>query len=95
MLLKVYDIKNEILDQSIGHLARTLPPKYLETHRGWTITGVVKKDYYKWVNFFEATHAEFGEVYGNYDYKIFASSKEGYLNFCKHFPFHEWDYDDI
>lgn len=96
MFIKVYDIKNEVIDyDSFGSLARTLDPDFLGTHHEWTVKGLVMEDYFEWVNYFEATHPKFGFVAGNYESEIISSSKEAYLDFCKYFPFAEWDYWDI
>lgn len=79
-----------------GHLASTLDPEYLGTHNnGWTINGEVHEDYYTWVNEFEAVHLIFGRVWGNFEYTVYADTREGYSDFVNHFPVSYWDYWDI
>ncbi len=62
---------------------------------GWTITGIVKEDYYEWVNDFSAIHSELGKVWGNFEDNVFASSKEAYDDFFKKHSPNAWDYGDI
>jgi hypothetical protein len=79
------------------HMANTLDPEVIgKNQSGWTITGDIHKDYYKWVNEFSATH-ENGKwwVKGDFESKVEASSKEAYDDFVKYHPPHEWDYWDI
>lgn len=91
-----------------GWLAYTLSPEevcenhnsqhgsFSRTHKdGWTISGAVHEDYYCWVNDFEASHPDFGRVWGNFESKVFATSEEAYQDFFdKHTP-NSWDYGDI
>jgi hypothetical protein len=45
--------------------ASTIPPSELgKNSSGWTITGKIHEDYYEWVNYFEATHPDYGWVKG-------------------------------
>lgn len=88
-------------------LAITLLPRYVTdipdweglsslTHSdGWTISGVVHEDYFYWVNEFEASHPDFGRVWGDFEHTVFADSKEAYDAFSKAYPVHIWDYWDI
>lgn len=62
---------------------------------GWTIQGVICEDYFYWVNNFEAQHPTFGRVWGNFEDKVFADSKEGYDAFCAAHGPQIWDYGDI
>lgn len=87
--------------------ARTLSPSevsdeknvcglHTKTHpSGWTITGEVHEDYYYWVNEFSATHPVYGFVNGDFESKVYASSKEAYEHFVENHPPEEWDYHDI
>lgn len=76
--------------------AVTLCPEYLGTNdSGWVITGEVMEDYYEWVNDFEATHPDFGRVWGDFEDIVYADSEEGFKHFFEHHPPSEWDYQDI
>ncbi len=100
MLKVVFDVQ--------GSLARTLSAEEVCkdhgsltgwsscTHSdGWTIQGVIREDYYYWVNHFEAQHPVFGRVWGDFEHEVFADSQEGYDAFyASHGP-QSWDYDDI
>lgn len=77
-------------------MARTLRPEDNGTHpSGWTIVGEVHEDYFEWVNEFEASHPDFGRVWGDFEEEVFADSQEAYDHFFAHHPPHEWDYWDI
>ena len=79
-----------------GSMARTLSPFDLgENDSGWTITGQVVEDYYEWVNYFEAVHAAYGELKGDFEHEVTAESQEAYDHFIKNHPFAVWDYYDI
>jgi hypothetical protein len=92
MTSKIY--KKQFGSSSGG--ARTLPANigYFEKS-GWTIVAKIHEDYYTWINYFEATHADYGFVKGDFESKIEASSKKTYDHFIKHHPYEEWDYGDI
>lgn len=75
-------------DSQVGHCTRTHAT-------GWTISGVVKEDWYYWVNDFEAHHPDFGRVWGNFEEAVFADTESGYEAFCAAHPKHVWDYADI
>ena len=62
---------------------------------GWTITGKIHEDYYTWVNDFVATHDVFGEVSGNFEGEVRASSNEAFSDFWKRHKPKAWDYWDI
>lgn len=62
---------------------------------GWTITGEIKEDWFEWVNGFEATHPDFGRVWGDYEEEVFADSQEAFEHFFVNHPPHLWDYHDI
>ena len=69
---------------------------FSRTHAdGWTISGWVKEDFCTWVNEFEASHPVFGRVWGDFEDKVFADSKEGYEAFNEAHSPHSWDYQDI
>lgn len=79
-----------------GNRAHTLQPEDVGTHEsGWTIIGEIHEDYYKWVNYFEAAHPEYGKVWGNFEGEVFADSEAAYNHFVEHHPPEEWDYWDI
>lgn len=69
---------------------------FSRTHAdGWTISGVVREDWFVWVNDFEAHHPTFGRVWGNFEESVSADSKEGYEAFyASHGPT-TWDYGEI
>ena len=72
--------------------ARTLPPTCIgKNDSGWTITGVVKEDYYEWVNEFEATHKIHGTVKGDFEGLVEYTSEKALNHFLKNHPFEEWD----
>jgi hypothetical protein len=76
--------------------ARTLSPHQLGTHpSGWTIVGEVWKDYYEWVNEFEATHPTLGWVRGDFESLVEAKSKKAFEHFIANHEPEEWDYWDI
>lgn len=77
-------------------MAYTLRPEDIGTHSdGWTVSGYIKVDYLEWVNEFSAKHPTFGCVRGNFEEDVYADSLDGYLDFIKHHPPYEWDYQDI
>jgi len=79
-----------------GHEAHTLNPACIGTHEdGWTIEGQIHDDYYKWVNYFEASHPTHGRVWGDFERTVFATSKEAYNHFIEHHFPESWDYWDI
>lgn len=68
----------------------------VRTHEnGWVVKGEIHENYYEWVNEFEAIHPKFGRVWGDFENEVYADSEEGFENFYKEFPPHEWDYADI
>lgn len=62
---------------------------------GWTIVAEIQEDYYKWVNYFEATHPEYGFVKGDFEVSIEAKTKQAFNHFMKHYTVHIWNYGDI
>lgn len=79
-----------------GHLARTLSAHCVgENKSGWLIRADVHEDYYKWVNYFEAFHMDYGVVYGDFEEGVYASTEEALEQFFKDHPFEDWDYWDI
>jgi hypothetical protein len=70
--------------------------QWTRTHAdGWTISGKITEDYVEWVNEFQAHHPVHGEVRGDFEEQVFATSKEGFQHFYqKHRP-QVWDYEDI
>ena len=77
-------------------MARTLCPSCLgENDSGWTITGQVQEDYFEWVNYFEAVHAKYGELKGDFEDQVIAESQEAFEHFVDHHPVQIWDYWDI
>jgi len=72
----------------VGPAERTHPD-------GWTIKGEVKEDYYSWVNEFEASHPQYGRVWGDFEVEVHADSEEGFADFYAKHPPEAWDYADI
>jgi hypothetical protein len=67
-----------------------------KTHpSGWTISGKVSVDYFSWVNEFSATHPTLGEVKGDFEDMVEASSEEAFQHFYSNHPPEDWDYADI
>lgn len=87
--------------------ARTLPPSYVTDEKGcvgdfskshssgWTISGIVNSDWFFFVNDFKAFHEQLGEVYGNFEEQVTASSQQALSHFLAHHAPEEWDYRDI
>lgn len=69
---------------------------HTRTHAsGWTISGVVREDWYEWVNDFKASHPTFGEVSGNFEETVEADTEEGFAHFWANHTPNAWDYYDI
>ncbi len=67
-----------------------------KTHSdGWTITGTVCEDYYRWVNWFKAEHPVFGLVEGDFECEVIATSEEGFQHFYENHEPEAWDYRSI
>ena len=62
---------------------------------GWTIVAEIQEDYYKWVNYFEATHPKYGFIRGDFEDVVTAKSERAFKHFLKHYTVHIWDYGDI
>lgn len=62
---------------------------------GWTISGDICEDYHFWVNYFEASHPDYGFVCGDFEDEVQAESYDAFEHFMRHHPPHEWDYYDI
>ena len=69
---------------------------HTKTHdSGWTITGDIHEDYYRWVNDFKAVHPTLGKVVGNFESEVKATSEEAFKHFWKNHTPNAWDYEDI
>lgn len=80
----------------VHDLAYTLRPSDLGVNdSGWTIQGKICEDWYEWVNEFEATHPDFGRVWGNYETEVHADSEAAFKHFYANHPANVWDYGDI
>jgi len=86
-----------IKEFNIGeHLANTLGPDDIGDNKsGWKIEGEIHEDYYEWVNEFKAEHPTYGKVYGDFEEKVYADTKEGYEHFLENHSPSSWDYWDI
>ena len=70
--------------------------KLVKIHEsGWTISARVNEDYFTWINYFEAYHSDYGEVKGDFESEIEATSILAFTNFRINHPPSEWDYMDI
>jgi hypothetical protein len=70
--------------------------QYVRTHPdGWTISGWIVENGYYWVNEFEASHPQYGRVWGNFEEEVYADSEEGFSDFFSKHEVTIWDYDDI
>jgi len=79
-----------------SHDALTLDPSDLGVNEsGWEIKGEVIEDWYEWVNAFEATHPDFGRVWGDFESFVYADSEQGFKHFYENHPPTSWDYWDI
>ena len=68
----------------------------VEIKRGsWTLKAEVVEDWYMWANEFVAISEDFGIVAGDFEKTVIASSHRSLDDFLKHFPYEEWDYQDI
>lgn len=66
------------------------------THKdGWTISGNILQDWGFWVNTFEASHPDFGRVWGDFESEVFATSEAAFQDFYEKHPPFSWDYGDI
>lgn len=70
---------------------------YIKHHEktGWTIIGKILQDWLIWVETFEAHHPEHGLIFGSFDNKVYADSKDCYENFVSSHKYVEWNADDI
>ncbi len=68
---------------------------YTKTHNdGWTITAKIEAEYeYLWVEVFEATHETYGKVYGDFNDKVYCTSKEAYDDFIENHPVYIMNYN--
>lgn len=75
--------------------ALTLGPECLGRHGRWTVRGEVHEDYSSWINEFHAVRNDGEWVAGDCERVVYASSKEAYYDFVRHFPATYWNYWDI
>jgi hypothetical protein len=61
----------------------------------WRITGEVIEDHFAWVGYFEAEHPKFGDVWGNFDDKVYADSEDAFKNFYKKHKPYSWNPEEI
>jgi len=66
-----------------------------ENVSGWTISGEVFRDYYSWVNSFEATHPDYGAIKGDYEDKILVETEAAWQHFYQYHPPEQWSYMEI
>lgn len=75
--------------------AYTLDPSVVcKNDNGWEIKAEIVEDYYEWINYFEAKKGKMW-VKGDFEDKVYASSKKAYEDFRKYFNPQIWDYYDI
>jgi hypothetical protein len=80
--------------------AITLNPMCLSDRfqTGWTLRADINDESgFSWINEFEATHPEYGKVYGDLEKSLYYNSEEGLKNFVKTYKvcIEFWDYKDI
>ncbi len=58
-------------------------------NHGWTITGSIETDsrHYSWLCEFDASHPQYGHVWGNLNDYIYATSVNAYETFIKTHPY--------
>ena len=79
-----------------GSDARTLSADSVgENSSGWFVIAAIQEDYYKWVNYFEAFHPDYGLVFGDFEQGVFASCEKTLEQFITDHPYEDWDYWDI
>jgi hypothetical protein len=93
-----YPYDGNALTLEVGEVSENRPDEgtHSRTHDdGWTITGEILEDYYRWVNDFNAQHPTLGHVWGNFETEVYADSEEAFADFfARHTPT-AWDYQDI
>ncbi len=92
------EMEAKLAGRYIGDLAYTLNPEYIEKAKkhGWIFHARVVEDYYEWVNNFCAVRLSDGAaVWGNFNERVYASSRGAFKEFMRLFPPEAWDYEDI
>lgn len=92
------EMKAKLEGRYICSLAYTLSPEYIEKAKkhGWIFHTRVVEDYYKWVNNFCAVRLSDGAaVWGDFDERVYASSRGAFKEFMRLFPPEACDYGDI
>lgn len=80
----------------VGHYARTLCADCVgQNSSGWFVRADIQEDWYKWVNYFEAFHPDYGLVFGDFEQGVFASCERTLEQFIADHPYEDWDYWDI
>ena len=78
-----------------GHNAYTLSEEDIGTHKdGWTITGKIHEDYFRWVNKFDATKGN-EHIFGDFEEVVYCTSLEALDDFLENHKPTSWDYWDI
>lgn len=62
---------------------------------GWKISGVVKHDWFVWVNDFVAEHPEYGRVSGDFEEEIHADSDVAVRHLLMYHCPISWSYEEI
>ena len=90
----IFNFDDSVKEKDIDRKDRYVT--YSRTHpSGWTISGQLKMDWFVWVNDFDASHPQFGRVWGNFENLVNAASEEAFTDFYKNHPPNAWDYHDI
>jgi hypothetical protein len=77
-------------------MARTLDYEVVGVNdSGWRVKAVVHEDWFRWVNYFEAFHEDYGIVYGDFEEEVYASDEKALEHFIKNHEPEVWDYWDI
>jgi len=103
--LKQLNISSEIYTLSIDNISDINLTEndidknkiYTKIHNsGWTISANLDADYYVWIDYFTASHSEFGKIIGNLkENEIITDSEEGYTHFINNHKIETFDLYDI
>jgi hypothetical protein len=81
----VYELNQQIKDQEYVH-SKT-------NDNGWTINAKIHNNFYKPINFFIAIHPTYGEVWGDFEKTIYASTPLAYQKLVESDLIAHWDFE--
>jgi hypothetical protein len=90
----VYDIADEASEYIEPNYGIEI---YTKTHSdGWTISGVIYENWFKWVPEFTACHPVYGSIFSVFhEFKVMSESREAYNHFITHHPIFVLDLYDV